>query len=180
MAARSTTIVPHSPSRAWGLVGASWAVLGISALLLGGVFSMGPYALELRWSELSGFQRAGSLGFLIFMVFGKGYMGFYRGFAPRAARRVRELAESPGRVRGLLAPLFGMSLIQAPARRLLRSWGLMVAVASIVPVVRNLPDPWRGIVDAGVVAGLSVGLLSFWWFALLRPLLIARKKHSQT
>jgi hypothetical protein len=159
MAARSTTIVPHSPSRAWGLVGASWAVLGISALLLGGVFSMGPYALELRWSELSGFQRAGSLGFLIFMVFGKGYMGFYRGFAPRAARRVRELAESPG---------------------LLRSWGLMVAVASIVPVVRNLPDPWRGIVDAGVVAGLSVGLLSFWWFALLRPLLIARKKHSQT
>jgi hypothetical protein len=178
-----STVTPaleaSTPRRALGLLGACWAVLGVSVLLLGGVFSMGPYALSLRWAELSGLQRGCLVAFLAFMVFGKGYMGFHRGFSPRAAGRVRQLAREPGLPRTLLGPLFAMSLIQAPRGRLLRSWGLMLAVGSIVPVVRSLPDPWRGIVDAGVVAGLSVGLVSFWWFALLRPLLVPREKYSE-
>jgi hypothetical protein len=140
-------------------------------LLLGGILSMGPFALQLSWEELSGLQRVALAVFLAFMLGGKGYMGFHRGFSPRAAARVREILREPRLPRVLLAPVFAMSLILAPRGRLARSWGLMLAIASIVPLVRVMPWPWRGIVDAGVVAGLSVGLVSFWWFALVRPLM---------
>jgi hypothetical protein len=171
MSVASTTAVLSPTTRALGLAGAAWGVIGISVLLLGGVFSMGPYALQLSWTELTGLERFALLAYLAFMVGGKGYMGFHRGFSPRAAARAHAIAREPRPLRVLLAPLYGMSLIQAPVSRLLRSWGLMLVIAAIVPLVRALPQPWRGIVDAGVVAGLSVGLLSFWWFALIRPLL---------
>jgi len=169
MAVATANAVPSASSRAIGLLGAAWGVIGISVLLLGGVISMGPYALDLSWAELSGLQRGALLGYLAFMIGGKGYMGFHRGFSPRAASRTREIAREPRPLRVLLAPLYSMSLIQAPTGRLVRSWGLMLIIAAIVPVVKILPWPWRGIVDAGVVAGLSVGLLSFWWFVLARP-----------
>jgi len=171
MTAASVTAVPSAATRAVGLLGAAWGVAGISVLLLGGVISMGPYAMELSWAELSGLQRGVLIGYLAFMIGGKGYMGFHRGFSPRAASRAREIAREPRPLRVLLAPLYSMSLIQAPVGRLVRSWGLLLIIAAIVPVVKILPWPWRGIVDAGVVAGLSVGLLSFWWFVAVKPLL---------
>jgi hypothetical protein len=176
MSVASATAALSPAARALGLLGAAWGVVGISVLLLGGVFSMGPYALQLSWAELSGLERFALLAYLAFMIGGKGYMGFHRGFSPRAAARAAEIARDPRPLRVLLAPLYGMSLIQASMSRLVRSWGLMLAIASIVPLVKVLPQPWRGIVDAGVVAGLSVGLLSFWWFALLRPLVGERDK----
>lgn len=40
------------------------------------------------------------------------------------------------------------------------SWGVTLGVALIVHAVKKLPYPWRNIVDAGVVAGLTWGCLS--------------------
>ncbi len=174
----SSARVLSDPARLAGFLGAAWGVIGISVLLLGGVFSMGPHAMELRWAELTGLERAGLVGYLAFMIGGKGYMGFHRGFSPRSASRAFEIARDPRPLRVLLAPLYSMSLIQATRGRLLRSWGLMLAIASIVPVVRILPDPWRQIVDAGVVAGLSVGVLSFWWFVFVVPLRGSAEKSA--
>ncbi len=138
-------------------------MLGVSVLLLGGVLSMGPYALDLEWSALAGLERAALIAFVSAMAVGKGWFGFHRGFSRRLVARVLDLHREPRLLRVLLAPLFGMSLIHAPVRHLLRGWGLMLAIASVVPLVRTLPSPWRGIVDAGVVAGLAVGLISLWW-----------------
>ncbi len=180
MSVTSTIAVPPAAARVVGLLGAAWGVIGISVLLLGGVFSMGPYALKLSWTELSGLQRGSLLVYLAFMIGGKGIMGFHRGFSHRAARRVRAIAREPRLLRVILAPLYSMSLVQAPWSRVARSWGLMLVIAAIVPVVQALPLPWRGIVDAGVVAGLSVGLASFWWAVLVKPLLIVRESSGNT
>ena len=35
-----------------------------------------------------------------------------------------------------------------------------------VVVARQLPQPWRGILDAGVVTGLSLGIMSILYFLL--------------
>ena len=35
------------------------------------------------------------------------------------------------------------------------SWSVSLGVAAIVAAVKRLPYPWRNIVDAGVVVGLS-------------------------
>ena len=38
-----------------------------------------------------------------------------------------------------------------------------VAIIILVLLVQMIPQPWRGIIDAGVVVGLSWGVLSLWY-----------------
>jgi hypothetical protein len=59
-----------------------------------------------------------------------------------------------------LAPLFCMGLVHATRRRLAISWGILVGLIALVIAVQRLDQPWRGIVDAGVVVGLSWGLVA--------------------
>lgn len=40
------------------------------------------------------------------------------------------------------------------------SWSVTIGVAAIVAAVKRLPYPWRNIVDAGVVIGLTWGSIS--------------------
>jgi hypothetical protein len=53
-----------------------------------------------------------------------------------------------------------MGLFCAPKRRMIVGWSLTVGVFSLVKIVKLLPYPYRSIVDAGVVAGLSYGTMS--------------------
>ena len=53
-----------------------------------------------------------------------------------------------------------MGLIHATRKRLIVSWSVTTGVALIVAAVKKLPYPYRNIIDAGVVAGLTWGSLS--------------------
>jgi hypothetical protein len=53
-----------------------------------------------------------------------------------------------------------MGMMHATRQRKLTSWAVTMGVAGIVAAVKRLPYPWRNIVDAGVVAGLTWGSLS--------------------
>ncbi|NRB73301.1 MAG: hypothetical protein HRU46_02985, partial [Verrucomicrobiales bacterium] len=41
------------------------------------------------------------------------------------------------------------------------AFSLTIGIILLILLVRFLPQPWRGIVDFGVVLGLSYGLISF-------------------
>ncbi|MDO8266138.1 MAG: hypothetical protein Q7T41_04320 [Candidatus Saccharibacteria bacterium] len=43
-------------------------------------------------------------------------------------------------------------------------WSLTLGIVLIVFIVKHFSQPWRGIVDLGVVAGLSYGLVSTYYF----------------
>ncbi len=161
MASSPTSAAPehHGPL---ATAGAIWGVVGVSVLLLGGVFSVLPHALELEASQLGWVEGSVLAVFCTFMAVGKGYFGFQRSFSPRTAERALEIAGKPRPWAVALAPLYAMCLIMAPGPRLVRSWALVFAIAAIVPLVGILPQPWRGIVDIGVIVGLSWGLVSFW------------------
>jgi hypothetical protein len=58
----------------------------------------------------------------------------------------------------LLAPLYGLSLIGASPRNVLRAWCLSAAILVAVLVVRTFPEPWRGITDLAVASALVWGL----------------------
>jgi hypothetical protein len=60
----------------------------------------------------------------------------------------------------VLAPLYSMGLFYASKKRKIISWSVTMGVAVIVAAVKRLPYPWRNIIDAGVVAGLTWGSLS--------------------
>jgi hypothetical protein len=53
-----------------------------------------------------------------------------------------------------------MGLFHATRKRLVVSWSVLSGVVVLVVAVRMLEQPWRGIVDAGVVVGLAWGLLA--------------------
>jgi len=53
-----------------------------------------------------------------------------------------------------------MGLFYATKKRKIVGWCVTLGMGLIVMTVKRLPYPWRNIVDAGVVAGLSWGLLS--------------------
>jgi hypothetical protein len=60
----------------------------------------------------------------------------------------------------VLAPLYAVSLIGAPARTLARAAVGVAMIVVCVLLVRELPAPWRGIVDGAVAVALTWGLVA--------------------
>jgi hypothetical protein len=100
------------------------------------------------------------LPWVAFNAYAEGYVGFHQKFSPRVVGRALELGRNPTFLRVILAAPYCMGLFAAPRRTLLSSWILVVAIAALVVLVRHVPQPWRGVIDAGVVVGLALGVLS--------------------
>jgi hypothetical protein len=144
-----------------GLLVACWGVLGFLALLGSALWRLAPVALEpLSAGMLAWWQGGLYLAWVVFMVYSEGYRGFHLQVAPRVTARALYLARNPRPLWALLAPMFCMGLIHATRRRLVTSWIVLVAIVTLVIAVRQLPQPWRGMVDGGVVLGLAVGAAS--------------------
>jgi hypothetical protein len=59
-----------------------------------------------------------------------------------------------------------MAYIGATRKRRAIAWGVTLGVAVLVILVRRFAQPWRGIVDAGVVVGLAWAVVAIAWFAV--------------
>jgi len=153
-------------------LGFAWGIGGILLLLTFAVVRLSPMAFELAALELQPLHGAALVFSVLYMSYAEGYKGFHRGFAPRVVARASYLSEHPRPLHVLLAPAFCMGYIHATRRRKLLSFGLTSMIVCFVLIVRMLPQPWRGIVDAGVVTGLVVGIgsiLYFLWQKLRHP-----------
>src|SRR5689334_9648633 len=95
-----------------------------------------------------------------FIVYSEGYRAFHKAFAPRVVARAQYLAEHPRPLYVLIAPLYCMGFVHATRRRLIASWCVWVGVVALIVLVRQAPQPWHGIIDAGVILGLGAGVLS--------------------
>lgn len=149
-------------------LGYAWGIGGVVLLLAFAVFRLTPMAVELRSFELTQLQCWLLAFSVLYMAYAEGYKGFHRAFAPRVVARATYLSANPQPLHILLAPVFCMGYIHATRRRQLTSIGLTSMIIFFVLIVRLLPQPWRGIVDAGVVSGLVLGILSIFYFLLLR------------
>jgi len=143
-------------------------------MLLFAIVRLGGVALELNAYTLASWQWGVMLGWIGYMVWAEGYKGFHLAFAPRVVVRANYLANHPRWPHVLLAPLFCMGYIHATPKRRLMSIGLTSMIICFVLVVRMLPQPWRGLVDAGVVAGLVFGVASILYY------LLQLKQHGVT
>ncbi len=124
-------------------------------------------ALELENSSMSMVHWLTLAFSVIYMAYAEGYKGFHLGFAPRVVVRARYLANNPRPLHLLLAPLFCMGYIHATRRRQIVSFVLTTMIICFVLIARSMPQPWRGILDAGVVVGLSIGVLSIGYFLII-------------
>ncbi len=149
---------------AWPVLGwlaAGWGVAGVGALLAQAILRLTPRALEaFEAHRLSGLHWAFLAVWLPFMGYFEGFKGFQRAFSPRVVVRAAHLLRKPEPLHVLVAPLFCVGLVHASRRRLISSWSLLVMMIGLVLLVHRVPQPWRGLVDAGVVGGLLWGLIA--------------------
>ena len=151
------------------LLGFYWGIAGVIAFISFAVIRLSPRIAELTEYSLSPLQWLVLAVFVLWMAWAEGYKGFHRAFAPRVIARARYLrtsTESSHPVLALLAPLFCMGYIHSTRKRKIVSIAVTSVIVGLVMLLRITPQPWRGIIDAGVVTGLSLGILSivYFWF----------------
>ena len=97
----------------------------------------------------------------LWFAYVEGYKGFQTKFAPLVVSRSFTLEYGSSKIHHfLLAPFYSMGLFHATKKRMIVSWSVSLGVAGIVAAVKKLPYPYRNIVDAGVVVGLTWGCIS--------------------
>ncbi|NVB84304.1 MAG: hypothetical protein HOV81_38360 [Kofleriaceae bacterium] len=141
-----------------------WGTVGVIVVLLQAIVRLTPLALDVASRSLSPLQWTVLVVWVAFNGYSEGWRGFHRNFSPRVVARAQVLDAHPRALHVALAPLYCMGLIHATRRRLVTSWLLLVGIVGIVVAVRQLDQPWRGIVDAGVVVGLAIGLVSLVYY----------------
>ena len=152
-----TTIISM---RLLSVFAALWGLIGVLALLSFSVYRLGFIAATFFAYPANYWHWAALLVWLFFMAYSEGYKGFQLAFAPRVAARLHWLVINPKPWLVILAPLYAMGFIYASYKRMLISHMILVMVMVFVLLAEVLPAPWRAIVDAGVVLGLSWGIVA--------------------
>jgi len=109
------------------------------------------------------------------MAWAEGYRGFQLRFSPRVAARALHLYEHPTPLRLWFAPLFCVGYFGASARLKRNVWIGTALIVLAVLLFNRVPQPWRGILDAGVVVGLAWGTLSL----VVAAWTTARRRQAQ-
>jgi hypothetical protein len=148
-----------------GIFRSLWGLVGVLLLLGSAVYRLTPLALDAFSHEMLWYHWVFFAFVLFFMAYAEGYRAFQQGFSPRVAARARYLRTHRNMLHAILAPLFCMGYFHAPKRRRITSISVTVGIIILIILVRLLPQPWRGIVDAGVVVGLAWGIVSLLVFA---------------
>lgn len=148
-----------------------WAIVGVVALLGRAISRLAVYVAEaVSGGQIGALHVVFAVGWTVFMVWSEGHRGFHRGFSPRVAGRALAMQGERRWYYVVLAPLVAIGFLNSTPGRKLRSGLVMVAVVCAILLVRLLPQPWRGLVDIGVIAGLGwgVGSLLYWFVRGLR------------
>ncbi len=149
----------HRQRSVFGTVAALWGVTGVCLILGFAIFRLSKVIVDAFRFPFAWYHWVGLVAYSAFMAISEGYIGFQKQFSPRVAARAKYLKEHPRNGWALLAPFFCIGYFHIVARRRRVILALNVAIVFLIILVRKLPQPWRGIVDAGVVVGLIWGVL---------------------
>ena len=153
-----------------GRIGFFWGAIGVVGLLLTSVVRLSNIALEFLHYPAQTWHYVVLSVWVVFMAYSEGYKGFQQAFSPRVAARLLWLQNNPKPWLVLVAPLFAMGFVYASTKRTLVSFTILIMVAAFIIIALNLPQPWRPILDAGVVIGLLWGAVATGWqiYAVMR------------
>lgn len=149
-----------------GYLAVVWGIVGIAFIFGNAIVRIGVIGIETFAMALSWYHWVGLLVSVLFMGFAEGYKGFQRAYSPRVAARLLYLRDNVTPVRFMLAPLFCMGFFDIRRKRMIVSYCLLLGILVLIQLVHMLDQPWRGIVDLGVVVGLSWGCISIVMFVL--------------
>ena len=144
---------------------ALWGVLQVLSILLNAIKRLRERALlPIHKRDLTATQWCLYFTSIILMMYKEGYEAFQLKWAPLVVKRAFMLGSSPEHpltvANVLLAGPYAMGLFGATRNRMIVSWSVTIGVTALVRVVKKMPYPYRNIVDAGVVFGLSYGSMA--------------------
>lgn len=150
------------------MIAVFWGIGGVIAIIAFAIYRLSPHA----WESLTSYSLHPGQWLLagvwcFFMIYSEGWKGFHKGFSPRVVARAHSLITHPDAMSSWLAPFFCLGLFRATKKRKIVAWSVFLGIITLVLLVRMVPQPWRGIIDLGVVAGLSIGILSILYHAIL-------------
>jgi hypothetical protein len=151
----------------FGAFGALWGLAGVFLIIGGAIYRLTLVAMEAFSYEFLWYHWVALVLNALFMAYAEGCRGFQKGFSPRVAARAKYLKDHPNALYALLGPFFCMGYFCAPKRRKVFTISLTVGIIILILLIRLLSQPWRGIVDLGVVIGLTWGLISLLAFSIL-------------
>lgn len=138
-----------------------WAVAQVLSILANAIKRLYPIALQpFLQKDLLPYQWALYVAWSLYMAYAEGYKAFQLKFSPMVVQRAFSICDNPNIFNCVLAGPYSMGLFGASRKRMIVSWCITAGVFSLVKIVKMLPYPYRSIVDAGVVVGLSYGTLS--------------------
>lgn len=151
-----------SPSRRPANLLTLWGVLGPMALLSTGVWRVLPHAIEpwLTPGSLSALHIALFAASVGSNAWTEGYRAFQKMIAPRVLARAQWLTDNPERVHPLLAPIFVAGFFAMQKRAIIVRYVFLVVIICVIIGMKFMPQPWRGIIDAGVAVGLGWGVIA--------------------
>lgn len=149
-------------NRTLGTIGTIWGVAGAITLLSFALTRMTRPMMEAFSGkfELGIWHYAVAVLWAIFMGYSEGYKGFQKGYSPRVASRALYLRDKCTWLRLLLAPLFCLGFINSTKRRRITVFAILGVITLIVVLFKYIDQPWRGVLDLGVVIGLSWGIIA--------------------
>ncbi|MFC5049544.1 hypothetical protein ACFPK9_02775 [Rubritalea spongiae] len=156
-----------------------WGILGVTAFIGTAIIRLYEKA-ALAFSpayELTTMHWIIMVAFSIFMLIAEGYRGFQKKFSPRTAARTHYLFQHSTPKRLLLAPLFCMGYFDATKKTRIIAISLTAGIICLILLMRLVPMPMRGVLDVGVVLGLSYGLLSYFCFLVK---VFTKKDHGHS
>lgn len=143
-----------------GFLSATWGIFGIFLLLGTALYRLTPIAMETFDYQLGWHHYFILTINIVFMAYSEGYKGFQKKFSPRVAARAKYLMQNPEWRFLPVAPLFCVGYIYALRKTKIVTRLLTLFIIIIIISLKYVPQPWRGIVDIGVVVGLSWGTIS--------------------
>ena len=143
-----------------GAIASCWGIIGFYSLVIFAMIRLSVYTVEAFAQPFTLVQWLVLFVSIVFMAYSEGYKGFQKSYSPRFAARVHYLSSQANGLQLILAPLFCMGFFNAPKRRIISSVLLSSMIVTFVLLFKLVPQPWRGILDAGVVLGLIWGLIT--------------------
>lgn len=160
-----------------GYLAVFWGFSGIAFIFGNAIYRLGTIGLDTFSFALGWHHWLALVSSVLFMGFAEGYRGFQQAYSPRVAARLLFLRDNVTPLRLILAPLFCMGFFDIKRKRMIVSYCLLLGILILVQLVHMLEQPWRGIVDLGVVVGLTWGSVSIVLFTL-QAFFTDRFQHS--
>ena len=143
-----------------GQIAAIWGVTGVCLLLGSAVYRLSIIAIDSFEFSFQWYHWLVLVVNIVFMAHSEGYKGFQNNFAPRVAARARYLKFNPRPLHVIFAPLFCMGYFYATRKRMITAYIVLLGIVLLILIFHQISQPWRGILDVGVIVGLSWGIVS--------------------